>query len=94
MRQSIKLLTIEYQKGRTSYEERAHFLVFKKKGPLCPPPIPRPLNPSFSFQYDRLLYNMEKICANMNQMKITFQNCVFPRAKALESSIIFFDTPY
>ena len=30
----------------------------------------------------------------MNQMKITFQNCVFPRAKALESFIIFFDTPY
>ena len=30
LRQSIKLLTIEYQRGHTSYEERAHFLVFKK----------------------------------------------------------------
>ena len=32
LRQSIKLLTIEYQKGHASYEERAHFLVFKKVG--------------------------------------------------------------
>ena len=28
LRQSIELLIIEYQKGHTSYEERAHYLVF------------------------------------------------------------------
>ena len=32
LRRSIKLLTIEYQKGHTSYEERAHFLVSKNWG--------------------------------------------------------------
>ena len=37
LRQSIKLLTIEYQKGHTSYEERECFLVFKKVGELCLP---------------------------------------------------------
>ena len=36
LRQSIKLLIIGYQKGHTSYEERAHFLVFKKVGAPCP----------------------------------------------------------
>ena len=29
----------------------------------------------------------------MNQMKISCQNCVFPRAKAFKSSITFFVTP-
>ena len=45
LRQNIKLLTIEYQKGHTSYEERAHFLVFKKVGGhrAPDPPVPRPL---------------------------------------------------
>ena len=38
--QSIKLLTIEYQKGHTSYEERAHFLVFKKVGNNVPQCLP------------------------------------------------------
>ena len=32
LRQSIKLLIIEHQKGHKSYEERAHFLVLKKGG--------------------------------------------------------------
>ena len=32
LQQSMKLLTVEYQKGHTSYEERAHFLVFIKWG--------------------------------------------------------------
>ena len=32
LQQSMKLLTVEYQKGHTSYEERAHFLVFIKGG--------------------------------------------------------------
>ena len=32
LQQSMKLLTVEYQKGHTSYEERAHFLVFKQWG--------------------------------------------------------------
>ena len=32
LRQSIKLLIIEYQKVHIPYEERAHFLVFKKVG--------------------------------------------------------------
>ena len=39
LRQSIKLLIIEYQKGHTPCEERAHFLVFKKSRgtvPQCP----------------------------------------------------------
>ena len=47
LRQSIKLLIIEYQKGHISYEERAHFLVFKKVGGGAPCPsvpcVPRPL---------------------------------------------------
>ena len=40
LRQSIKLLIIEYQKGHTSYEERAHFLVLKKVGVPCPGAFP------------------------------------------------------
>ena len=39
LRQSIKLLIIECQKGHTSYEEREHFLVFKKvEGHRAPVP--------------------------------------------------------
>ena len=39
LRESIKLLIIEYQKGHTSYEKRAHFLVFKKvEGHRAPVP--------------------------------------------------------
>ena len=41
LRRSIKLLTIEYQKGHTSYEERTCLLVFKKVGGACPSaPLP------------------------------------------------------
>ena len=32
LRQSTKFSTIEYQKEHTSYEERAHYRVFKKVG--------------------------------------------------------------
>ena len=52
LRQSIKLLTIEYQKGHTSYKERAHFLVFKKVGGGAPCPsaplVPRPLGLNYN----------------------------------------------
>ena len=40
LRQSIKLLIIEYQEGHTFYEERAYFLVFKKVGGTVPQPPP------------------------------------------------------
>ena len=45
LRQSIKLLIIEHQKGHKSNEERAHFLVLKKGGHRAqvPPSVPRPL---------------------------------------------------
>ena len=50
LQQSIKLLTIEYQKGHTFCDERAHFLVFNKVGghraPV--PPAPQPLNPDMT----------------------------------------------
>ena len=38
--QSIKLLTIEYQKGHTPYEEWAHFLVQKVEGGGHRAPVP------------------------------------------------------
>ena len=46
VQQSIKLLIIEYQKGHTSYKERAHFLVVKTGGEvpcLSASPFPLPL---------------------------------------------------
>ena len=52
LRQSIKLLIIEYQKGHTSYEERAHFLVLKKRAPV-PSPLSRPQFPCNGCQFQR-----------------------------------------
>ena len=51
----MKLLTIEYQKGHTSYEERAQFLVFKNWGgghraPVAP--LFRSPWPQLSYQFD------------------------------------------
>ena len=48
LRQSIELLIIEYQRGHTSYEERAHYLVFEKVwgcggGAPCPSDVNRAL---------------------------------------------------
>ena len=56
LRQSIKLLAIEYQKGHASHDERAHFLVFKKVGGHRAQrhPVPRPLIAHTEFLTSRL----------------------------------------
>ena len=62
LQQSMKLLTVEYQKGHTSYEERAHFLVFIKWGGGSVPKQCTPCsaasvrNSDLQVKFDRLGY--------------------------------------